>query len=64
MGNTGGAIALIGSEPQGAVIVDKVSLSERNGKSVAEHCFQLLEAGAIIFGKATMLVKLLLPIYS
>ncbi|KAL8902973.1 MAG: hypothetical protein Q9207_004246 [Kuettlingeria erythrocarpa] len=37
MGTTGGAVALIGSEPDGAVIVDK-----------------LVEAGAIIYGKATL----------
>ncbi|MCJ1349375.1 hypothetical protein MMC31_007615 [Peltigera leucophlebia] len=37
MGTTGGAVALIGSEPDGAPIVDR-----------------LLEAGAIIYGKATL----------
>lgn len=37
MGTTGGAVALIGSEPNGARIVDK-----------------LLEAGAIVYGKATL----------
>lgn len=57
METTCGAVALIGSKPHGAAVVEKVSLPVGQWHRFTESSFQLLEAGAIVYAKATLSVR-------